>query len=234
MPGSIRRLPGGRLEVVNVRLRDLIESAYGLQRPATAEGAFPVLDQRFTITAIGGQDWPTASGPGPFNIALQRLLADRFLLSFHREKRRWDGYTLELARSDGRLGPGLRPSIIDCEAMRAKNQVPPLDSEGFPPCVMSLREDRFRAGDHTMEGFARALAFQNRIVVEDLTGLSGRFQIDLRYTSLPVIAAGVELGPNAAPELEHALRDQLGLKLQKRQIEIEVLVVDKVQPPTGN
>jgi uncharacterized protein (TIGR03435 family) len=85
-----------------------------------------------------------------------------------------------------------------------------------------------------MEGFARALAFQNRIVVEDLTGLSGRFQIDLRYTSLPVIAAGVELGPNAAPELEHALRDQLGLKLQKRQIEIEVLVVDKVQPPTGN
>jgi uncharacterized protein (TIGR03435 family) len=231
---AIRRLPGGRLEVVNVRLRDLIESAYGLQRPGTAEGAFPVLDQRFNITALGGKDWETASGQAPFNTALQRLLAERFHLSLHREKRPWDGYTLELARADGRLGPQLRPSTIDCAAMRAKGQLPPPDSEGFSPCVMQGSGDHFRAGDHTMEAFARFLAFRHRIVVEDRTGLSGRFQIDVRYTSPAAIAAGVEPELNSAPELEHALRDQLGLKLQRRRIEIDVLVVDQVEQPTEN
>src|SRR5262245_37201847 len=74
---AFRRLPGGRLEAVNLRLRDLIVYAYGLERPQTVEGAFPVLDQRFNVTAVSGKDWPTSSGPGPFNTALQRLLAER-------------------------------------------------------------------------------------------------------------------------------------------------------------
>src|SRR5262245_42414275 len=57
--GAIRRLQGGRLEAVNVRLRELIESAYGLERPQTVEGSSPLLNQRFDVTAVGGKDWPT-------------------------------------------------------------------------------------------------------------------------------------------------------------------------------
>jgi uncharacterized protein (TIGR03435 family) len=117
--------------------------------------------------------------------------------------------------------------------MRAKGQLPPPDAEGFLPCQITGRDYRVRAWDHTIQDLVRFLAFKDRLTIEDLTGLSGRFQIDIRYTSPVVIAAGLER-PDAAPELEVALREQLGLRLRRRQIEIEVLVVDKVQPPTEN
>jgi uncharacterized protein (TIGR03435 family) len=45
---------------------------------------------------------------------LRSLLADRFKVKTHIEPRELPVYDLVLARSDGRLGPELKPSTSDC------------------------------------------------------------------------------------------------------------------------
>ena len=49
---------------------------------------------------------------------LRSLLADRFKLKTHTESRELPLYDLVLARSDGRLGPDLRPSKSECSKVR--------------------------------------------------------------------------------------------------------------------
>ena len=51
---------------------------------------------------------PGTTGPG--QLMLRLLLADRFKLAIHQEKRELPIYALVLARSDGRLGPQLQHS----------------------------------------------------------------------------------------------------------------------------
>lgn len=50
----------------------------------------------------------------PLPAALQKLLVDRFQLEVHHDTKELPVYQLVLARTDGRLGPKLRPSVVDC------------------------------------------------------------------------------------------------------------------------
>ena len=52
-------------------------------------------------------------------VAMRTLLAERFKLVVHRETREMDIYALVVARPDGKLGPALKPTTQDCEAMMA-------------------------------------------------------------------------------------------------------------------
>ena len=45
---------------------------------------------------------------------LRNLLVERFKLKAHTEPREMPVYDLVLARSDGRLGPDMKPSKSDC------------------------------------------------------------------------------------------------------------------------
>src|SRR5690349_6846087 len=47
---------------------------------------------------------------------IRMLLEDRFKLKWHREERQTQVNVLTLARQDARIGPGLRPSTLDCRA----------------------------------------------------------------------------------------------------------------------
>jgi uncharacterized protein (TIGR03435 family) len=51
------------------------------------------------------------------DMMLQTLLADRFKLTTHREKRELPVFALERARRDACLGPGLRPTA--CPELRS-------------------------------------------------------------------------------------------------------------------
>jgi uncharacterized protein (TIGR03435 family) len=78
--------------------------------------------------------------------------------------------------------------------------------------------------------------------VFDRTGLSGSFDLDLTYLpelesingrpasespSLPAQITG-------APSIFTAVQEQLGLKLDSTKGPVDVLVVDRVEPPTAN
>jgi uncharacterized protein (TIGR03435 family) len=112
--------------------------------PVETLSAFAYQTQPFVI--VGGPDWlaterydviakfegdpPAAlpdSGPDVLRLAMQALLADRFQLEVHREKRERDIYALMPVRADDTVGPSLRRSTQDCspEAIRARAIAPP-------------------------------------------------------------------------------------------------------------
>lgn len=82
--------------------------------------------------------------------------------------------------------------------------------------------------DETMQGFAWRLstliALDGRVVV-DQTGLGGHYDFELKYAT----------GPGSdAPSIFTALREQLGLRLERRRLPLEVISMEHVENPSGN
>lgn len=238
--------PGGRVTVVNLPLWDLIRQAYGLQRSQLVGGPDWMETARFDIIAKAEGDIPRGAGPGgppgPLNFMLQDLLADRFKLRAHRETRELPIYVLTLARADGKLGAGLRPSTTDCAAMRGRGGRggvaigPP--APGERPCGMRMAPGQLIGGGMPLSQLTLPLSqFTQRMVV-DRTGLSGNFDIDLKWTPDGAPQGppppGIQLPPidPNGPSLFTAVQEQLGLKLESERGPVEVLVIDHVERPT--
>ena len=248
-PGqTIRRQPGGRLIIINVPLRTLIISAFGLQPQQLAAGPDWIDSARYDITAqASGELAVTEPGSvGPLDLMMQRMLADRFQLAVRTERRELPIYALTLARSDGRLGPRIRTAAIDCQAvmndMLKRGQsgggppVPPQRPDGGPGCGMRFGPGSLlTAGGSSMAALARLLAVPVGRLVLDRTGLTGGFDFDLEFTIDPVGGAPQPPSNDAtAPSIFTALEEQLGLKLQAERGPVEVLVIDRIERPTEN
>jgi uncharacterized protein (TIGR03435 family) len=239
---------GQRFVAVNMPLRDIIRYAFELEPFQTLEGGPRWLDDRYDITAlIPGP--PTAIDPS--RGMLRTLLAERFKLSTRRMPRTQPVFGLVLARDDGRLGPGLKPSTEKCDGERVRprqaDDVPrdtALSAEDSarllrPVCDMTYQP--FRAALHgnarTMDDLARVLSrlpsLGARVV--DRTELTGRFDFDLTFTpergvgSADPAAARDE---RSAPSLFVAVQEQLGLRLDRRNEAVDVIVIDGLERPT--
>ena len=133
---TIRIERGGRFTATQTTLRDLIQRAYDLPSFLILGGPQWAASDRFDVLA-------TAEGvegnPGKIRSMLRALLAERFALRVHIETRELPIYALVLARRDGRLGPQLRPSSLDCAAIRARQapDAPPLPGGSEPDCERS-------------------------------------------------------------------------------------------------
>jgi uncharacterized protein (TIGR03435 family) len=252
-PGqTIRRQPGGRVITSNFPLRMLIIGAFGLQPQQLVGGPAWIDSARYDITAkASGEFAVTEPGTvGPPELMMQRMLADRFALAVHTERREQRTYALTLARGDGRLGPRIKTAAIDCQAVMNEMlkraplsggapPVAPQRPDGGPGCGMRFGSGgRLTAGGTSMAALAGLLAVPVGRIVEDRTGLAGGFDFDLEFD--PAELAG--FGPGAlpppadasAPSLFTALEEQLGLKLQADRAPVEVLVIDRVERPTEN
>jgi uncharacterized protein (TIGR03435 family) len=246
---SMRLQPGGRLVATNQPLRRLIVFAYGIQPQQLAGGPAWLETDRFDIVAQAEDTLsPTPPGgpPGPAQQMMQRLLAERFGLVVRTESRETPVYALTLARSDRRLGPKIKPAARDCLALMtaAPGGVPvtaPQLADGRPAC--GARRDgsgRVMAGGTDMKMLAtQLLAGQVDRLVIDRTGLTGAFDFELEY-ALDTPGRGGPPPPDPAtvvsdrPSLFAALEEQLGLKLQPQRAPVDVLVIDRVAPPTEN
>jgi uncharacterized protein (TIGR03435 family) len=246
---SMRLQPGGRIVITNQPLRQLITFAYSLQPQQLTGGPSWLDTDRFDITAQAeGNISPTPPGgpPGPAQLMMQRLLAERFGLVVHTESRELPVYALTVARRDGQLGPQIKPADRDCVALmtQAPGGVPvqaPRLPDGRPGCGVMRNNvtGKVMAGGTTMAMLASTMLTgpAGRIVV-DQTGLTGAYDFDLEFAMDP--APGATLPPDAAtavsdrPSLFTALEEQLGLKLQATRAPITVTVIDRVTPPTAN
>ena len=64
---------------------------------------------------------------------IKALLAERFKLKVHTESRELPLYALQLARSDGKLGPKIKTAAVDCAALAAARRGgPPPPGAGGP------------------------------------------------------------------------------------------------------
>jgi uncharacterized protein (TIGR03435 family) len=215
--GTLRFMPGGGITSEHVPARAYINTAYELQSFQLVGAPEWTRNTYYDIVAkpAGGA---TATREQTLAM-LQTLLRDRFKLTFHREKRQMDGFALVRARP-GESGPSLRPSTVNCETPAVPD----------PRC----RQNFFsvEAPINTMKQVGYPI---RRLLLEvvnamgapasDETGLTGTFDIDLRWST--DVAPADDL-----PSFATALQDQLGLKLERQRVTEDVFIVDRIERPT--
>ena len=125
-----------RVELTNRTLKVLIQTAYTLQDFQIAGGPDWLNTTRFDIVATAGGTVAQAE----LQMMLRDLLADRFKLAVHTEAREMPIYALTRARADGKPGPQLRASELDCVARRLAP--PPAGRAGRSGAAVWLRGGR--------------------------------------------------------------------------------------------
>ena len=234
-PGRVD-FPPGRFVQENVPLLNALSLAFDL-RSYQMGGPFPDLVTRepFTIDAR----MPAASTATELRLMLRSLLIDRFKLRVHVESREQEAYALTLARRDGRLGPQLRPSRVDCparmEAQRRNEPLPP-ELEGSKPCAFNFAPGRIEMVGMRLSTLVVMLAGQVGRPVVDQTGLTETFDIEMQWSF--ATSAGLGRGDTAAgtdgPSIFTAVQEQLGLKLEPSKTSVDSLVIDHIEHPDPN
>jgi uncharacterized protein (TIGR03435 family) len=219
--GFIRYVPSGAVTGRHMAARGFVTAAYGLK----------------SYLLVGAPEWtrttyydlnarPSGTATRQQQLAMLRsLLADRFGFSAHREMRALDGYALQRVRAE-RLGPNLRPSSLDCLAGRDAAGVPIPGFAPPPRCLEgTITSNNYRMSGFSVTQFASMIDSTISAPIDDETGLSGPFDIDLRWST---DAAPID----DVPGLFTALQEQLGLKLEPRKLQRDVLVVDRMERAT--
>ena len=224
--------PGGRYVATNIPLRMLIMRAYRLLEFRLAGGPDWVNTERYDIVGLA----PGATTSDDITPRLQRLLADRFKLTTHMEKREMSVLWLVLANKDGRLGPKLHRSTADCPLL------PPAGVSLPPACFMRGTSASLVTGGSRTIAFVNAFSQIMQKMVVDRTGLDGLFEADLRWTPdvppVPGVLAGAPETAQAddagGASFTTAIREQLGLRLENRRDFVDVLVIDRIEHPSEN
>lgn len=241
--GSSQR-PDGGFTLLNIPVITLIGRAYPVGVPADYVGlpAWARTD-RYDVIATSSLKNPTQEQRAAM---MQALLADRFKLLVHVENREQPVFNLVLARSDGRLGPGIKSSEYDCAAVQAAQRAAAeaalaagtplsptrIDPSAPPPCVPFMSGDRME-GDMTPTTLANFLRPAAGRFVVDKTGLTGSYRVTLTFDRMAGIR-GPSTDPSAAPSVFTAVQEQLGLRLEPSRAMRETLVIDRLERPTEN
>jgi uncharacterized protein (TIGR03435 family) len=203
---------------VNLSVKDLIQFAYGLPESQILGGP-PWLDTiMFDIDAKSDPSvdaqlhaLPTEQARHQKQLMVQALLADRFHLSTHQETRQLPVFALVIAKD----GPKFKPSDVNGTT------------------IDTGRSRLHIAGsDDTLAILSRELAQSLGRVVLNQTGMTGRYDITLKWT--PDDASGSSPASDAPPDIFTAIQEQLGLKLVSTKGPVPVLVIDHIERPTPN
>ena len=108
--GGMRSLPDGMMIMTNQPIRSIILSA----SPVLAREVEGLPDwvnrERYDVTLKPPAGVTREQHPE----MMRSMFAERMMLKAHVEERERDVFALVVARSDGRLGPQLKPSALDC------------------------------------------------------------------------------------------------------------------------
>jgi len=199
------------LSIRNLPLDGIIAAAYGVALYQIS-GPQWLRQERFDI--VGKTDDPTA-GEGEMRRLLQSLLAERFRLTLHRENRQLPAYVLTIANN----GPKLEAAADDGADLSFKKA----NKTGGKNIVA----DRL-----TMPQFAEILSHRLSHPVQDKTGLSGAYRVRLEWaaedkTTKPGKPDKAKPATDS-PSIFTALKDQMGLRLDRHKVQVEFLVIDHV------
>jgi uncharacterized protein (TIGR03435 family) len=239
--GDPRMRFDGRVQVryaaTNAPFAALLRAAFRLQGSQLAGLPEWASSVRYDIVAKAPEGPPTIDRQLAM---LRNLFIDRFGLTFHVENREMPLYALVKARPDARLGPMFKPSSVDCLALNAAQRGggPGRQTGNGPTCALTLGAGRVASAGLSIPSVVSALApFVDRLIV-DRSGLTGFYELDLRWTpeqfagrDTPASVNGIIIDPNG-PGLFTAIQEQLGLKLEPVTGPVEVMVIDRLERPT--
>jgi uncharacterized protein (TIGR03435 family) len=217
---------------INATLEALMIRVYDLRRFELVGAPSWVNEERFDLLAKPPDD-ATQDQIIPM---MKTLLAERFKLRTHRDRREQPIYALVPDRGDKQLGPRLTLSEHDCAAFLAAGGRPtsdsaPRDRAGRSACTTLGRAGIGRwtlmfGGSPLTEVARRLEPFVDRRIIDE-THISGNFDVEVSFAWPP----GTSPSTSNAPEIYTAVREQLGLRLQPRNQATEVLVIDSVERP---
>jgi uncharacterized protein (TIGR03435 family) len=224
------RTTAGRVEFRSVSLRDCIASAYRVKDYQISAPAW-LGEGQWEIVAKLPEGAPSNQMPE----MLQTLLAGRFKLQVHREKKEFPGLALVVAGGGPKLKKSDESPVAGTSAGRGRT--------GFRLST-GPAGGRIIAPRATMAMLASTIsALLGRPVVDE-THLSGSYDLDLEYgledrAMQPPMTPGPDAGPaESAAEPRASIFSsiqKLGLKLEARKVPLEVIMVDHAEKtPTEN
>jgi uncharacterized protein (TIGR03435 family) len=245
---------GDQLNVQGITLKDLITFVWDVN-PLDSEdlvGAPAWLDKdKFDMLGKIASDDSGKPPPVDFDVLkqlLRGLIADRFQMKSHTEERPVSAYTLTS------VSPKMKPAADPKSRMKCTEGTGP---DGKDPRKANAALDRLLwCQNMTMKVFSEQLQYlANGYIyypVVDGTGLKGGWDFALNFSSIgQTMPGGGNTGggsgasqaggaptasdPNGAVTLFDAVRNQLGLKLEKEKRTEPVLVIDHIEEqPTEN
>ena len=214
-------LQGRHLVVKNGSLNDLVTFAYSLHVKQVVNGTGWMDNDRYDIDAV--PDQPGTPNVNQMRTMVRKLLADRFALKFHNEKRDLSAYVLAAGKTGQKLTPtqiqGINPGF------------------GASPGTGGLTMHLVNGTMNDFTSFLQMLVLDKPVV--DQTGISGRYDCNVTFTpdqtqfngNAPKLPAS---DVPDAPDLFTAIQQQLGLKLAAEKTAVDVLVIDHVEKPSAN
>ena len=219
-PGKGIRLNGRQLSTLNNTVSELISWAYGVHVRQLIGAPDWIGKEKYDV--LGEPDIDGQPNQQQAQVMMQKLLADRFKLSFHRDKKELSVYAILV----GKDGPKITKSPD-------QNGLPSMFFKGLG--VLPVKSA-------TIAEFAGVL--QRAVLdlpVVDQTGLTGKYDFILSWTpdetqfgALGARPPTPSDDPNAPPDLFTAIQQQLGLKLEAKKAQADVLVIDHVERPSPN
>jgi uncharacterized protein (TIGR03435 family) len=216
----------GRLSASNITLRLLIRMSYGMQDFQIVGGPDWQTTNKFDITAKAVDG--TTSSTQDLQPLMRSILADRFKLKTHTEKRELPVYHLVLARTDKKLGPDMKPSTSDCSNAAADAQkraeallkggptalaaMLPKPGETIKCAVSPAINPANPAAGFGMHGDGQPMTMLTQLLtqfsgrpVEDKTGLTGLYDWDVRFDPEVLLRLAQSAGINLPPAATGAL-----------------------------
>jgi len=217
-------------------LLDLISFSYEVQAKQIVGGPDWLDKDRYDIAAVPDVDG--APNTEQLRSMIRKLLADRFKLTFHKDKRDLSAYVLTVAKGGQKL------TLTQLKG--------PLPGIGFRPAAGGVI---LNMGNGTMSdftGFLQIIVLDKPVV--NRTELTEKFDLAVKFMpdetqfhghppKLPTAAASGSTASTAAatpdttetfPDLFQALQQQLGLKLEAEKTAVDVIAIDHVEKPSAN
>ena len=210
--GQRVRLTGRRVQLTNTTVEQFLLLGYGVHKSQLAGEPEWAKTERWNVDGEpdveGEPNWAQIQG------LMRKILTERFGLKLHREQRELPVYAMTVAKG----GLKMTPNTSDPNGLMDQQNNSVRGRE-----VQNLR-------NASMADLATILQFRIGRPVVDQTGLKGRYDFNLQWTTdesqLTV--------PDAPPGIFTAIQEQIGLKLEPVKAQVDVLVVDKVERPGAN
>jgi len=243
-------IDGSQVGLIYLSIKDIVGMAYQV-KPNQISGPDWISSQRYNIAA----KIPDGGNQNQVREMIQSLLADRFQMKMHREKRDFQVYAIGVGKN------GIKMTALPPDPDSANSGPAPITAGGVGNengvvmtlgngSTLSLGPSSFDAKKLSMAQLAELLTrFMDRPVV-DSTSLNGQYDFSLQLTPedrtallvRSAINAGVTLPPQAMRALNFGSNaslvnsmEKLGVAFQSTKAPLDVIVIDTIlKTPTEN
>ena len=178
----------GQITYSNVTVKNVLMNAYGV-KGFQISGPGWLDSERYDIVA----KLPRGATKAESMAMLQNLLAERFKLTLHREKKDLPMYALVVGKNGPKMkeavdepapksgGPADGPGAAMGRIAVGKDGFPVLPGRGATAMMLMNGNARMTASGQSMAGLAEMLSGQLDLPVMDMTGLTGNYDFTLYF-----------------------------------------------------